>query len=126
MQLGSSRGVLQACRRRSIEVWSSGAPEARCGRVGVEEWERGSWGDALPVCRRGDVEVWSSGALEACRRCSDVEVWRSRGAAQACCLFASRDLELWRRGARCTDVDEFASRALEMRCRRVDVEMFVS
>jgi len=34
-----------------------------------------------------------------------------------------RDIKVWRRAARCSDVGEFAPRALEMRCRHVDVEM---
>ena len=59
--------------------------------------------------RCGGVEVWRpGGVLQACRR-GDVEVCRS-GAREACCM--------------CRDVEE-AQRfgAVEMRCRRVDVEI---
>ena len=48
-------------------------------------------------------EVWRCAAGVASK-----EVWRS-GALEACCT--------------CRDVEVFASRALEMRCRRVDVDI---
>ena len=61
---------------------------------GIEGW---SSGGALQACRRGDVDAWR-------RRRVETDVWRSE-ALESCC--------------RCRDVEEFASRALEMRCRRV-------
>ena len=109
MELGSSRGA----------QWAR-----RCGGTGARE----------SCCTRADVEVWSSGALEACRR-RGLEVWSS-GAREArsgrvgvCLELGSSGvvLQACRRGGRssgaleacytCRDVEEFASRALEMRCR---------
>jgi len=49
-----------------VQTLPYGAPEVRCGRVGVEEW---SSGGALLACRRGGMELRSSGdARQACRR----------------------------------------------------------
>src|SRR6266480_1428039 len=97
MELGSSRGAQWArrcggtgarescCTRADVEVWSSGAREARSGRVGVC-LELGSSGVVLQACRRGGR---SSGALEACYTCRDVEEFASRALEMRCrlCLF---------------------------------------
>jgi len=75
MELRSSGGALQACRRGGIEVWNAG---------GVRRGGRKSSGGLEARCRRRDVEVWSSGGLEArCRR-SDIELWRSGGSGARC------------------------------------------
>ena len=102
-----SAGTLEAhCRCRDVEVW-------RCRGMEIERS-----GAREVRCRRADVEVFASRALEVWRCAASVlplrgmEVWRcaagvgtSRyGDLEACCA--------------CRDVYEFASRVLEMRCRR--------
>src|SRR5438552_1522114 len=75
-------GVPRECRRRGIEVWSSGAREARCRRARRGGMEFGSSGGSL--CRRGGMEIGSlRGALQACRR-GGMEVGSLRFALQAC------------------------------------------
>jgi len=64
-----------------VEVWSSGAMEARRRCSNKEAWR---YGGGLQACRRGGICFKSSGAPEAGCRCVDVEV------------FASRAPELWR------------------------------
>ncbi len=54
MELRSSEGALQACRRGGAEAWSSGALEACCRCDEIEVWRSG---DAPQACRCGDVEV---------------------------------------------------------------------
>ena len=63
MELWSSGGTLQACRRGDVEVWRSGALEA-AARVGT--WRRRHRGiRALEMrCTREDVEdICSSGGV---------------------------------------------------------------
>ena len=55
------------------------------------------------------VETWRYRGLEARYRCNDGEAWR---------------LELCRRAADLRDAEVFASRALEARCSRADVEVW--
>ena len=52
MKLGSSGGARQACRRRRVEVWSSGAREARyrCVDMEVERYK-------TPEVRCGRADV---------------------------------------------------------------------
>ena len=52
-----------------------------------------------------------------------MELWSSGGVLQALPQKRYGDLDASRR---CRDMEEFVSRSLEMRCRRVDVEMFAS
>jgi len=59
------------CRRRDIEVWSSGGVLQVCGCGGVCLKSSG----ALEVrCRRCNIEVWRSGTQEAGSGPGDVKV----------------------------------------------------
>ena len=102
----------------TLPMTNSGAPRETCFvnvyRNGALELERCAVG-VLPLrgmetgCSRADVEAGSSGgALQTCRQ----KYIRFRSAAdlEACC--------------RCRAVEEFASRAVEMRCMRRDVKVW--
>ena len=102
MEVFASRAPEVCCGRGDVEVFASIALEVRRRRVNV---------DHEACCGPGDVEVFASRALEAHCWCSDEEVWRYGGGLQAC-----------RRGGVCLK----GSGALEVRCRRVDMEVFAS
>ncbi len=83
--------------RRGMDVWSSGAREARYTCVDMEveskalevpcrraDVEVGSSGVVMQVCRRGGMEFGGSGdTLQACRR-RGMELGSSGGALRAC------------------------------------------
>src|SRR6266480_4544692 len=119
--------AVKACRRGGVCLKSSGAREACCGLGDVEVFAS----RALEVrCRRvasRDLELGRHavglGTLPQ-KRCLPQELRSSGGALQALPQKRYGDLQFWRRAAGLGTWRRH--RLLEMRRRRVDVEVFAS